>query len=75
MTQTGQSTHGDIGALLADPDRLMTGEDVAVVFGVTTKTVTRWAKAGKLPSTRTLGGHRRYRAGDVATAIHDNNSQ
>ncbi len=29
------------------------------------KTVTRWAKAGKLTSIRTLGGHRRYRATEV----------
>jgi excisionase family DNA binding protein len=29
------------------------------------KTVTRWAKAGKLSSIRTLGGHRRYRADEV----------
>jgi excisionase family DNA binding protein len=29
------------------------------------KTVTRWAKAGKLTSIRTLGGHRRYRESEV----------
>jgi excisionase family DNA binding protein len=29
------------------------------------KTVTRWAKAGKLNSIRTLGGHRRYRESEV----------
>ncbi len=29
------------------------------------KTVTRWAKAGKLSSIRTLGGHRRYRETEV----------
>jgi hypothetical protein len=27
--------------------------------------VTRWAKAGKLTSIRTLGGHRRYKASEV----------
>jgi len=27
--------------------------------------VTRWSKAGKLTSIRTLGGHRRYRADEV----------
>jgi predicted site-specific integrase-resolvase len=35
------------------------------MFRVDPKTVTRWATAGKLASIRTLGGHRRYRAGDV----------
>jgi excisionase family DNA binding protein len=35
------------------------------LFRVDPKTVTRWAKAGKLSSIRTLGGHRRYRADEV----------
>ena len=35
------------------------------LFGVDPKTVTRWAKAGKLTSIRTLGGHRRYRKSEV----------
>ena len=36
------------------------------MFRVDPKTVTRWAKAGKLSAIRTLGGHRRYRESDVA---------
>lgn len=39
--------------------------EVAALFGVNPKTVTRWAKEGRLPSIRTVGGHRRYRASDV----------
>ena len=35
------------------------------MFRVDPKTVSRWAKAGKLSSIRTLGGHRRYRASEV----------
>jgi excisionase family DNA binding protein len=38
---------------------------VAALFRVDPKTVTRWAKAGKLSSIRTLGGHRRYRESEV----------
>jgi excisionase family DNA binding protein len=34
--------------------------DVAGLLGVSPKTVARWAKEGKLPFRRTLGGHRRY---------------
>jgi excisionase family DNA binding protein len=34
--------------------------DVAEILHVTSKTVSRWAKEGKLPFLRTLGGHRRY---------------
>ena len=37
----------------------------AAMFRVDPKTVTRWAKAGKLSSIRTLGGHRRYRESEV----------
>ncbi len=35
------------------------------MFRVDPKTVTRWAVAGKLTAVRTLGGHRRYRTGEV----------
>ena len=48
-----------------DGDELLTPSEVAALFRVDPKTVTRWAKAGKLTSIRTLGGHRRYRASEV----------
>jgi excisionase family DNA binding protein len=38
---------------------LLTGE-VAEVFGVSPKTIARWAQQGRLPHRKTLGGHRRY---------------
>lgn len=44
---------------------LLTPAEVAALFRVDPKTVTRWATAGKLTSLRTLGGHRRYRAAEV----------
>ncbi len=50
---------------LPDTDELLTPAEVAALFRVDPKTVTRWAKAGKLASIRTLGGHRRYRASEV----------
>ena len=46
-------------------ESLLTPAEVAVMFRVDPKTVTRWAKAGKLSSIRTLGGHRRYREIEV----------
>ncbi len=46
-------------------DSLLTPAEVAAMFRVDPKTVTRWAKAGKLTSIRTLGGHRRYRESEV----------
>lgn len=39
---------------------LMTPAEVAALFRVDPKTVTRWADAGKITAVRTLGGHRRY---------------
>lgn len=48
-----------------DEERLLTPSEVAKLFRVDPKTVTRWAKSGKLSSIRTLGGHRRYRASEV----------
>lgn len=50
-------------------DRLMTPAEVAAFFRADPKTVTRWAQAGRLPSIRTLGGHRRYREADVIAAM------
>ncbi|MBM9433904.1 BldC family transcriptional regulator [Flaviflexus equikiangi] len=44
---------------------LLTPSQVAALFHVDPKTVTRWANAGKLSSIRTLGGHRRFRREEV----------
>lgn len=44
---------------------LLTPAEVAAMFRVSPKTVTRWARAGKLTALRTLGGHRRFRAAEV----------
>ena len=49
----------------SETDTLLTPSEVAVLFRVDPKTVTRWAKAGKLTSIRTLGGHRRYHETEV----------
>jgi len=49
----------------SESEQLLTPSEVAALFRVDPKTVTRWAKAGKLNSIRTLGGHRRYRASEV----------
>lgn len=49
----------------SEQEVLLTPAEVAALFRVDPKTVTRWAKAGKLTAIRTLGGHRRYRASEV----------
>jgi excisionase family DNA binding protein len=50
-------------------ESLLTPAEVAALFRVDPKTVTRWAKAGKLSSIRTLGGHRRYRESEVRSLL------
>lgn len=47
----------------ADP--LLTSGEVAKMFRVDPKTVTRWAKAGRITSVKTPGGHRRFRKSEV----------
>lgn len=46
---------------LLDPDRLLKPGEVAELMRVDPKTVTRWAKAGRMESVRTPGGHHRFR--------------
>ena len=51
---------------------LLTPAEVASLFRVDPKTVTRWAKSGKLTAIRTLGGHRRYRQSEVQNLLKSN---
>jgi excisionase family DNA binding protein len=53
----------------SEPEVLLTPAEVARLFRVDPKTVTRWAKAGKLTAIRTLGGHRRYRRSEVESLL------
>ena len=50
-------------------DPLLTPAEVASLFRVDPKTVTRWANAGKLNTVRTLGGHRRFSEREVRTLL------
>ncbi len=55
--------------------RLLTPAEVAELFRVDPKTVTRWARAGKLSSIRTLGGHRRYWESEVLRLLEASRSE
>lgn len=46
-------------------ERLMLPEEVAEIYGVDPKTVTRWARAGRIRSTKTPGGQWRIYASEV----------
>lgn len=69
MTQHGTPAVGGLTAAgwAENPrdERLMTPSEVASLFGVDPRTVTRWATAGRLTPVRTPGGHRRYRRTEV----------
>ena len=50
----------------APPSRsYLRAAEVADILHVSPKTVSRWAKEGKLPFLKTLGGHRRYPEAEI----------
>jgi excisionase family DNA binding protein len=53
----------------SQPDALLTPSEVAALFRVNPKTVTRWARAGKITAIRTLGGHRRFRESEIRRCL------
>ena len=70
QAEGGQATGGDRwSARTPEAEPLLTPAEVATMFRVDPKTVTRWAKAGKLTSIRTLGGHRRFRASEIRRCL------
>ncbi len=56
--------------MTSEQEVLLTPAEVASLFRVDPKTVTRWAKSGKLTSIRTLGGHRRYKDSEVKALLN-----
>jgi excisionase family DNA binding protein len=58
-----------------EQEMLLTPAEVASLFRVDPKTVTRWAKAGKLTSIRTLGGHRRFKESEVKAFLIANSAR
>ena len=67
--QAGHRTCEQCQNRLNTDEALLTPAEVGAMFRVDPKTVTRWAQKGKLTSVRTLGGHRRYRAGEVRALL------
>lgn len=48
---------------------LLTPGEVASLFRVDPRTVTRWANSGRLTSIRTLGNHRRFKESEVRALL------
>jgi len=57
--------------IVENHERLLTPGEVALMFRVDPKTVTRWASAGRIGSIRTPGGHRRFRDSEVHGLLAD----
>ena len=51
--------------MTGEPEEYLLAAEVGRLLRVSPKTVSRWAKEGKLPYSRTLGGHRRFPAGPI----------
>ncbi|MBI4728915.1 MAG: helix-turn-helix domain-containing protein [Acidobacteria bacterium] len=49
--------------------QLLRAGQVALLFQVSRRTVSDWARAGLLPAIITPGGHRRFRARDVRRLV------
>jgi excisionase family DNA binding protein len=64
-----------ITAHTSSNERLLTPGEVAALFRVDPKTVTRWASAGRIGSIRTPGGHRRFRESEVRSMLADLTSE
>lgn len=55
--------------VIDEADRLLTPGEVAKIFRVDPKTVTRWAAKGRIGSIRTPGNHRRFRESEVKALL------
>jgi len=71
---TKQRERRPLPVLVREPNcgdaEILTSARVAEAFGVSRQTIGLWADAGMLPSFRTLGGHRRYRWGDLRARLN-----
>jgi excisionase family DNA binding protein len=54
-----------------DSEPLLTPAEVSQIFRVDPKTVTRWARSGRISSLKTLGGHRRYPKSEILQVLQD----
>ena len=55
--------------------RLLRTREVALLFQVSERAVTDWARKGRIPSVRTPGGHRRYPADEIRALLEQASSE
>jgi excisionase family DNA binding protein len=56
----GSQMRGDMSGTAGGDNHYLRAAEAAALLHVSPKTVSRWAKEGKLPHIVTLGGHRRF---------------
>lgn len=71
LSHTSNSAIEASARRLSEPgsERLLSVAEVAALFRVDPKTVTRWAAAGRITGVRTPGGHRRFRESEVRALL------
>ena len=70
-TQSNDGTNDSETDQGARTRRLLTSSEVAALFGVDRKTVTVWAKRGRLPAIRTPGGQHRFPADEIQRILRE----
>jgi excisionase family DNA binding protein len=66
--RTGHNVLSELNAGIEpnpEPTKFLTRREVALLFGVSASTVTRWAQRGLVKTVRTPGGHYRFPAKDA----------
>jgi excisionase family DNA binding protein len=56
-------------------EKFLTPGEVAALFRVDPKTVTRWASSGRITSIKTPGGHRRFREREIMAMLNGDQPQ
>ena len=69
VTDDTQARQRGDNVTIENTERLLTPHQVAVMFRVDPKTVTRWASSGRIGSIRTPGGHHRFRETEVRALL------
>jgi len=62
-------------AMPVPPEKFLTPGEVAALFRVDPKTVTRWASSGRITSIKTPGGHRRFREREIMAMLNGDQPQ
>jgi len=70
-----QELFGPDGTASGFEGRLLRTREVALLFQVSERAVTDWARKGRIPSVRTPGGHRRYPADEVRALLERSTGQ